>query len=67
MASTILKGLGVVIAFLGFIMIAGSANDCDGACMESANDIPTMIMVIGYGFMSIIGGIALYMSGKYFE
>jgi hypothetical protein len=33
----------------GLMAMAGSANDCDGACMETANTIGEMLTVAGIG------------------
>ena len=32
--------LGAFPIIMGIIAMAGSANDCDGACMETANTLP---------------------------
>ena len=41
--------------------IAGSANDCDGKCMEFANSLEEMLVIIGIGLtMMVTGGIILY-------
>jgi hypothetical protein len=40
--------------------MAGSANDCDGACMETANTIGEMLVVAGVGAaMMAIGALIL--------
>lgn len=51
--------IGITIVFLGFIMMAGAANDCDGRCMEQANDITTMLMVAAAGLITVIFGSSL--------
>ena len=66
MVKTFLRIFGGLALALGVIAIMGSANDCDGKCMEMANDLPTMLMVIGYGFLSIIGGVACLRAAEYF-
>ena len=40
-----------LLIITGIIMMAGSANDCDGACMETANTLTEMLMValVGWG------------------
>ena len=38
--------LGGLMVALGLMAIAGSANDCDGACMETANTLGEMLFVI---------------------
>jgi len=51
--------IGVTIALFGFMAMAGSANDCDGRCIEQANDIVTMLMVAGAGLIAVIFGTSL--------
>ena len=53
---TFLNVFGAIALAVGLMAIAGSANDCDGKCMEYANDLPTMLMVVGYGLISMLGG-----------
>jgi len=67
MFASALRILGAVPILFGFIMIVGSANDCDGACMEQANSIGQMLMVIGYGVVLILGGSACIKASSYFE
>jgi len=44
----------------GIIMVAGSAGDCDGKCMDQANTLSEMFSLIGIGLMLIIlGGLPL--------
>lgn len=38
--------LGGLMVTLGLAAIAGSANDCDGGCMETANTLGEMLFVI---------------------
>jgi len=62
---TFLNVFGTIALTVGLMAVAGSANDCDGKCMEYANDLPTMLMVVGYGLISMIGGGAcLYTANK---
>ena len=62
---TFLNVFGAIALAVGLMAIAGSANDCDGKCMEYANDLPTMLMVVGYGLISMLGGGAcLYTASK---
>ncbi len=58
--------LGGLMVALGLMAIAGSANDCDGACMEQANTISEMLFVIFWGFISVaVGGIILNKTSQY--
>ena len=53
--------IGATLIIVGFMAMAGSAGDCDGKCMEQANDLGTMLMVAGAGlFAVIVGGLAIY-------
>ena len=58
--------LGGLMVALGLMAIAGSANDCDGACMEQANTLGEMLFVILLGIISItVGGIILNKTSQY--
>ena len=53
--------LGGFLVFAGMMAIAGSANDCDGKCMEFANSLEEMLVIVGIGLtMVVTGGIILY-------
>jgi len=41
--------LGSFLIIAGILAMAGSANDCDGACMETANTLSEMAMVMFIG------------------
>ena len=58
--------IGATLFFAGLVVAAGSANDCDGACMAQANDIGTMLMVAGAGLVMMIAG-ALTLLNSAFE
>ena len=45
-------------------MIAGSANDCDGACMETANTIGEMLIVAGTGLAMMLFGTMILLSNR---
>ena len=48
------------MVFCGLMSMACSANDCDGACMETANPIGEMLVVAGVGAaMMAIGALIL--------
>jgi hypothetical protein len=52
--------IGSILLIVGLMVAAGSAGDCDGKCMEQANDLGTMLMVAGAGLaMMIVGTITL--------
>jgi hypothetical protein len=48
------NAISYTIGFIGFFMITGSAGDCDGACMDQANTMGEMLLLILGGF-SLIG------------
>lgn len=51
---------GGILLIVGLIIMAGSANDCDGECMETANTLGEMVMVAFGGLVvSAIGGLIL--------
>ena len=52
----IFNGLATLLVILGIIMMAGSAGDCDGACVEQANTIGQMLMYAGVGLAFFITG-----------
>lgn len=59
--NTLLNGLGGTLIFLGLIAMAGSANDCDGACVENANTIAEMLIVIAGGLVAMALGAIMMM------
>ena len=50
--------ISAILITSGLIMMAGSAGDCDGKCMENANSLLEM-------FMYALGGMALMISGGF--
>lgn len=57
--------IGAVLVLIGIMMVAGSAGDCDGKCMEYANSLGEMMKSIGIGLtMCLLGGIILYGESK---
>ena len=53
--------IGFILIVVGMMVAAGSANDCDGRCMEQANDTLTMLMVAGCGiFATLVGALAVF-------
>lgn len=51
--------IGAILVFGGLVAMAGSAGDCDGACMEQANTIGEMLMVIAGGLVAMAIGAVL--------
>lgn len=53
--------ISTTLIALGIAMMAGSAGDCDGKCMESANTLTEMLMysLMGLALMLFGGFIAI--------
>ena len=45
-----------ILIVTGLVLMAGSANDCDGACMETANTLGEMALVAGVGLLLMAFG-----------
>ena len=45
-----------LLILIGIFMIAGSAGDCDGKCMDQANTLSEMFAFAGIGLTLIIIG-----------
>tara|TARA_B100000945_G_scaffold253325_1_gene210350 strand:+ start:58 stop:273 length:216 start_codon:yes stop_codon:yes gene_type:complete len=52
-----------LLILTGVFMVAGSAGDCDGKCMEQANTLSEMFALAGIGLTLIIIG-ALPLVGR---
>ena len=62
---TIVNSLAGILIVVGIMAMAGSANDCDGACMETANTLGEMLIVAGVGLaMTLFGGMILLVNGN---
>lgn len=57
--------IGATLFFVGMVVAAGSANDCDGACMAQANDLGTMLMVAGVGLSMMIAGVLTLLNSAF--
>ena len=58
--------IGMVMIIVGLLMMAGSAGDCDGKCMEYANTAGEMAISLILGLtMAAIGGIIVYNENKF--
>ena len=61
----ILNTIAALLVYGGLMAVAGSANDCDGACMETANTLGEMLTVAGVGLtMMLFGAILLYKNSE---
>ena len=59
---TIINLLAATFVMLGLAMMAGSAGDCDGACMAQANTMTEMLTLAGIGLSFFLVGGALLIS-----
>jgi hypothetical protein len=58
--------IGMVMIIVGIMMMAGSAGDCDGKCMEYANTMGEMAISLILGLtIAAIGGIIVYNENKF--
>ena len=56
--------IAMILIAVGIIMIAGSGNDCDGKCMDTANTISEMLMYAGIGLSFFITGALVLISNR---
>ena len=59
--------IGPLLFLAGIIVASGSANDCDGACMDQANTIGEMLMVAGVGVALMLAGFVMLIKNQHFE
>ena len=60
---TMVTWIGAFFFIAGILMAAGSAGDCDGKCMEQANDLATMITLAATGIVFMLSGVFFMMVG----
>ena len=57
---------GMVMIIVGLLMMAGSAGDCDGKCIEYASTMGQMAINLILGLtIAAIGGIIVYNENKF--
>jgi hypothetical protein len=61
---TIINTIATFLIVVGIIAMAGSANDCDGACMDTANTLGEMLMVAGIGATMMAFGAMILLSNR---
>ena len=61
--SKTMKVLGAFLIIMGIIAMAGSANDCDGACMETATTLREMLMAAFIGLCMLVTGTVILFKG----
>ena len=42
--------IAFILGFTGFLLLVGSAGDCDGACMDQANSMSEILLLCSLGF-----------------
>jgi hypothetical protein len=58
---TVINSIAGTLLVVGLMMMAGSAGDCDGKCMEQANTIGEMLMYAGIGLTMFVFGATVLM------
>ena len=61
---TIINLLAATFVMMGLAMMAGSAGDCDGACMAQANTMTEMLTLAGLGLAFFVCGGAILVSNS---
>ena len=56
--------IATTLVMIGIIMMAGSAGDCDGACMAQSNTLGEMLMIAGLGLAFFLTGGAILISNS---
>ena len=51
--------LAFLFGLVGIVLIMGSANDCDGACMENANTWEEMLVISLCGLVCLFIALCL--------
>ena len=64
MFKIIINTIATLLVFVGIVMMAGSAGDCDGRCVENANTISEMLMYAGLGLALFITGSAVLITNS---
>mgnify|MGYP000066851961 FL=1 len=59
---TIINTIASLLIVVGIIAMAGSANDCDGACMDTANTLGEMLIVASVGLAMLATGALILIS-----
>ena len=59
---TIINTIATFLIVVGLIAMAGSANDCDGACMDTANTLGEMLIVASIGLAMLATGALILIS-----
>lgn len=60
----IFNWIASILIVIGVIMLAGSAGDCDGKCVEAANSISQMLTYVAVGLAFFITGALILISNS---
>lgn len=61
---TIINTIAGFMVAGGIMAMAGSANDCDGKCMETANTLGEMLMIAGVGMTMVVFGTMILFNNR---
>jgi len=61
---TFINLIATILIAVGLVMMAGSAGDCDGACVAQANTIGEMLMIASLGLAFFVTGGAILISNS---
>ena len=54
---------GMILIILGILSASGAAGDCDGNCMENANSMSFMLIILfGSLCACVLGGIMIHLA-----
>lgn len=59
---TVINTTAVLLVFGGLMVMAGSAGDCDGKCMEQANTLGEMMTLVALGLGAVVSGAIILLS-----
>mgnify|MGYP001172326866 FL=1 len=59
----IFNTIATILIFIGIVIMAGSAGDCDGKCMPG-NSIAEMMKLVGIGIAFTITGAVILISNS---
>jgi hypothetical protein len=61
---TLFNTFAVFLIFAGLLAMAGSANDCDGKCVEYSNTLSEMIMAAFIGLCMFVTGAGILVKNE---
>ena len=61
--SKLFNSIATILIFIGIVIMAGSAGDCDGKCLQG-NSIGEMMKLVGIGIAFTITGAMILISNS---